>query len=57
MRFSLRLMLPVIACLALISGLFAYHQVQDQEEALHNELNQRASLAAQSLAWRTPSLH
>jgi alpha,alpha-trehalose-phosphate synthase [UDP-forming] len=50
MRFSLRLMLPVIACLALISGLFAYYQVQDQEEALHNELNQRASLAAQSLA-------
>jgi alpha,alpha-trehalose-phosphate synthase [UDP-forming] len=50
MRFSLRLMLPVIACLALISGLFAYYQVQDQEEALHRELNQRASLAAQSLA-------
>ena len=50
MRFSLRLMLPVIACLALISGLFAYYQVQDQEEALHKELDQRASLAAQSLA-------
>src|ERR1700730_12543640 len=50
MRFSLRLMLPVIACLALISGLFAYYQVQDQEQALHKELDQRASLAAQSLA-------
>ncbi len=50
MRFSLRLMLPVIACIALISGLFAYYQEQDQEQALHKELDQRASLAAQSLA-------
>src|SRR5438445_7279880 len=50
MRFSLRLMLPVIVCIALISGLFAYHQEQDQEQALHNELDQRASLAGQSLA-------
>jgi alpha,alpha-trehalose-phosphate synthase [UDP-forming] len=50
MRFSLRLMLPVIACLALVSGLFAYYQEQDQEQALHQELDQRASLAAQSLA-------
>src|SRR5260370_38381701 len=50
MRFSLRLMLPVIACIALISGLFAYYQEQDQEQALHKELDQRASLAAQSLS-------
>src|SRR5690242_1372611 len=50
MRFSLRLMLPVIACIALISGLFAYYQEQDQEQALHKELDQRASLAALSLA-------
>ena len=50
MRFSLRLMLPVIACIALVSGLFAYYQEQDQERALHKELEQRASLAAQSLA-------
>ncbi len=50
MRFSLRLMLPVIACIALVSGLFAYYQAQDQELALHKELDQRASLAAQSLA-------
>lgn len=50
MRFSLRLMLPVIACIALVSGLFAYYQEQDQEQALHKELDQRASLAAQSLA-------
>src|SRR5438445_12864390 len=50
MRFSLRLMLPVIACLALVSGLFAYYQEQDQEQALHQELDQRASLTALSLA-------
>ena len=50
MRFSLRLMLPVIACIALISGLFAYYQEQDQEQALHKEVDQRASLAALSLA-------
>jgi trehalose 6-phosphate synthase len=50
MRFSLRLMLPVIACIALVSGLFAYYQEQDQEQALHNELDQRARLAALSLA-------
>jgi len=50
MRFSLRLMLPVIACIAAVSGLFAYYQEQDQERALHAELNQRASLTAQSLA-------
>ncbi len=50
MKFSLRLMLPVIVCIALISGLFAYHQEQDQEQALHTELDLRASLAAQSLA-------
>src|SRR5579863_6580588 len=50
MRFSLRLMLPVIACIALISGLFAYYQAQGQEEALLKELDQRASLAAQTLA-------
>jgi alpha,alpha-trehalose-phosphate synthase [UDP-forming] len=50
MRFSLRLMLPVIVCIAVISGLFAYYQEQDQEQALHNELDQRASLSAQSLA-------
>jgi hypothetical protein len=50
MRFSLRLMLPVIACIALVSGLFTYYQEQDQEQALHQELDQRASLAAQSLA-------
>jgi alpha,alpha-trehalose-phosphate synthase [UDP-forming] len=50
MRFSLRLMLPVIACIALVSGLFAYYQEQDQERALHSELDQRASLAAQTLA-------
>jgi hypothetical protein len=50
MRFSLRLMLPVIVCLALVSRLFAYHEEQDQEQALHKELDQRASLAAQSLA-------
>ena len=50
MRFSLRLMLPVIVCIALISGLFAYYQEQGQEQALHKELDQRASLAAQSLA-------
>jgi len=43
-------MLPVIACIALVSGLFAYYQAQDQELALHKELDQRASLAAQSLA-------
>jgi len=40
----------VIACIALVSGLFAYYQEQDQEQALHKELDQRASLAAQSLA-------
>ena len=50
MRFSLRLMLPVIVCIAAISGLFAYYQEQDQERALHAELTQRASLTAQSLA-------
>jgi len=50
MKFSLRLMLPVIACIVAISGLFAYYQEQDQERALHAELNQRASLTAQSLA-------
>src|ERR1700720_1270307 len=50
MRFSLRLMLPVIVCIALVSGLFAYYQEQDQEQALHKELDQRASLTAQSLA-------
>lgn len=50
MRFSLRLMLPVIVCIAVVSGLFAYYQEQDQEQALHKELDQRASLAAQSLA-------
>jgi len=50
MRFSLRLMLPVIVCIALVSGLFAYYQEQEQERALHKELDQRASLAAQNLA-------
>jgi alpha,alpha-trehalose-phosphate synthase [UDP-forming] len=50
MRFSLRLMLPVIICIAAISGLFAYYQEQDQEQALHKELDQRAGLSAQSLA-------
>ena len=50
MRFSLRLMLPVIACIALVSGLFAYYQEQDQEQALHQELDQRASLTALGLA-------
>ena len=50
MRFSLRLMLPVIVCIAVVSGLFAYYQEQGQEQALHKELDQRASLSAQSLA-------
>ena len=50
MRFSLRLMLPVIACIAVISGLFAYYQEQGQEQALHKELDQRAGLSAQNLA-------
>jgi alpha,alpha-trehalose-phosphate synthase [UDP-forming] len=50
MRFSLRLMFPVIACIAIVSGLFAYYQVQDRERVLREELGQRAGLEAQNLA-------
>ena len=41
MRFSLRLMVPVVACIALVSGLFAYFQVRDQQRSLRQELDQQ----------------
>jgi trehalose-6-phosphate synthase len=49
MRTTLKLVLPLSLSVALVSGLFAWHQVRAEKKELRNELSRRAEIVGESL--------
>jgi hypothetical protein len=49
MRTTLKIALPLVVSVALVSLLFAAYQVRTERKALKNDLSHRAELLAESL--------
>jgi trehalose 6-phosphate synthase len=49
MRTALKMVLPLIVSVAMVSGLFAWHQVRTGKRILRNDLSRRAEILAEAL--------
>ena len=49
MRTSLKMVWPLIVSVALVSGLFAWHQVRTEKRVLRNDLSRRAEILGEAL--------
>ncbi len=49
MRTALKMVLPLIVSVALVSGLFAWYQVRTEKRVLRNDLSRRAEILGETL--------